>query len=466
MMSSAEVDRVTAGTTGVRPLVLHVPFTYFPDAAGGTEVYVASLAKHLAALGYACAVAAPADHNSSTVIDGIPVHRFAITAPQGLAHAYGRPDETAAASFADLVGRLRPAVVHLHARTAAVSERLIDIGHAAGARVVFTYHTPTVSCGRGTMLLFGREPCDGVIERRRCMTCTLEARGAPRHLAALLAAMPPALASRLAAADGLPPACSALRTPGLMAEAQDRFRGMMRKADRIVAVSDWVAAVLRANGVAPAQITVSRQGVADDGWSPPARPPVRSAGPVRIAYFGRLDPTKGVDLLIDAVTRLPEVDIAVDLFLVRQQGSARDMARIEALAGSDRRITVRDAVPAERVRDAMASYDLIAVPSRWLETGPLVVLEAFSAGVPVLGARRGGIAEIVRDDIDGILFEPDDAGALAAALKAVAVSPTECDRLRKGIRKPRSMRDAAADMAGLYGELLAGRSADATLGAA
>ena len=51
------------------------------------------------------------------------------------------------------------------------SERLVDIAHAADARVIFTYHTPTASCARGTMMLFGKTPCDGVIEAKRCVGC-------------------------------------------------------------------------------------------------------------------------------------------------------------------------------------------------------------------------------------------------------------------------------------------------------
>ena len=71
----------------------------------------------------------------------------------------------------------------LQARTAAVSERLVDIAHAVGGRVIFTYHTPTASCARGTMMLFGETPCDGIIETKRCMACALAGLGMPKLLA-------------------------------------------------------------------------------------------------------------------------------------------------------------------------------------------------------------------------------------------------------------------------------------------
>src|SRR5262245_65682757 len=109
------------------------------------------LAQRLAPRGYPSAIAAPARHAAEYEDAGLPVHRFAVDAHPALAHAYGVPDEVAAAGFASIVARARPRIVHLHARTSAVSERLIDIAHEAGAAVLFTYHTPTVSCARGTM---------------------------------------------------------------------------------------------------------------------------------------------------------------------------------------------------------------------------------------------------------------------------------------------------------------------------
>ena len=144
--------------------ILHVPYTYFPDPCGGTEVYVRGLAQRLSALGYANAVAAPAAESATYEHAGLLVHRFATALRARLDLAYGVPDEVAAQGFRTIVAQARPDIVHLHARTAAVSERLVDVAHAAGARVVFTYHTPTASCVRGTMMLFGETPCDGIVE--------------------------------------------------------------------------------------------------------------------------------------------------------------------------------------------------------------------------------------------------------------------------------------------------------------
>ena len=75
------------------PAVLHVPYTFFPDACGGTEVYVRGLAQRLASRGYLSAVAAPGVEPSEYVNDGLPVYRFATDRRRRLELAYGFPDE-------------------------------------------------------------------------------------------------------------------------------------------------------------------------------------------------------------------------------------------------------------------------------------------------------------------------------------------------------------------------------------
>ena len=77
---------------------------------------------------------------------------------------------------------------------------------------------------------------------------------------------------------------------------------------------------------------------------------------------------------------------------------------------------MKAALPPNMVVDAMRGCDFVAVPSRLLETGPLVVLKSFAAGIPVLGTRLGGIAELVTDGVDGMLFAPDDPAAWCFAI--------------------------------------------------
>ena len=99
--------------------------------------------------------------------------------------------------------------------------------------------------------------------------------------------------------------------------------------------------------------------------------------------------------------------------------------------------------------------DLLAVPSIWMETGPLVVLEAFSQQLPVIGSRRGGIAELVDHEKNGWLVAAGDANAWAVALDAIAKDRSMLDRARASIGTVRTMKQVAEEHLGLYRQVLA-----------
>jgi glycosyltransferase involved in cell wall biosynthesis len=458
LAAEREASAQSASETSVR--VLHVPYTYFPDAAGGTEIYVAGLIETLRRRGVDSAVAAPGEADRAYRHQDVPVFRFATGRAAALDRAYGAPDPVAAKSFRALVARLRPRVVHLHARTAAVSEELVDAAHEAGAKVVLTYHTPTVSCARGTMMRMGRAPCDGRLDRRRCTACTLAQHGAPPLLRDALAWMPPAFGDALGRAGLAGGAFTALRLSALIGAGHRRFADLARKLDRIVAPCRWAYEVLRRNGVPEEKLVLCRQGLSAPlgaGGSPRPGSEHRDAprSALVLGYFGRLDPTKGVDIVVDALRRVADAPARLQIYGIRQPGCEAYAAKLERAAAGDRRIAFLSALSPDAVGEAMRHCDIVVAPSRCFETGPLVVLEAFAAGTPVLGARLGGIAELVSDQVDGLLVQPDDPGPWAATIAALAKAPLRVAGLRAGIRPPRMMADVARDMAALYRTLAA-----------
>src|SRR5262249_6140863 len=166
------------------------------------------------------------------------------------------------------------------------------------------------------------------------------------------------------------------------------------------------------------------------------------------------DPTKGVDLLIEAVRRAPAANVRLAVYGVRQPGSEGLATQLEKAAADDPRISMQPVLRREAGVDAMGTFNFVVVPPGWLETGPLVVLESFAAGTPVLGARLGGIAELVTEGVDGVLVTPDDPAAWSSAITELAGNPNRALRLRAGVRPPRGMDDVAAEMVTLYRQCL------------
>ena len=120
------------------------------------------------------------------------VRRFGV-APERkhlLRELYGGGDRESAAAFGQILDEEFLDAVHIHAFTRAVSVLLVRAAKQRNLPVFFTYHTPTVSCQRGTLMLWGEETCDGVLSVARCTNCSLESRGLPRWASTLLSYTP------------------------------------------------------------------------------------------------------------------------------------------------------------------------------------------------------------------------------------------------------------------------------------
>jgi glycosyltransferase involved in cell wall biosynthesis len=142
-------------------------------------------------------------------------------------------------------------------------------------------------------------------------------------------------------------------------------------------------------------------------------------------FVGRLETQKGVDILLDAFTRA-HPDGKAWLWIVGS-GSLRQDLEVRA-----RGLGVLGRVRFEgAVADAAPFYwaaDAFAIASRW-EGLPLALLEAQAAGLPVVAAAAGGVAEAIREGTTGLLVPREDAAALAAAMQRVDGDPGLAQRL-------------------------------------
>lgn len=172
-------------------------------------------------------------------------------------------------------------------------------------------------------------------------------------------------------------------------------------------------------------------------------PQYGSAAP-RLVYSGRLGREKGLATLVRAVKGLP---LRLEIIgegpergpleaLVRQQG-LDNVAFAGYLSG--------DALQ-ERVRAATA----VVVPSQWYENNPRSVIEAFALGKPVIGARIGGIPELVRHGDTGLTFTPGDVQALRGCIDELLAHPTRAaDMGRRGRELVETELSPARHYAGL-----------------
>jgi glycosyltransferase involved in cell wall biosynthesis len=116
----------------------------------------------------------------------------------------------------------------------------------------------------------------------------------------------------------------------------------------------------------------------------------------------------------------------------------------------------------DEVADAYAGIDVLVVPSLWLENSPLVIHEAYLAGVPVVGSRIGGIADLVRDGWNGLLVEPGSPSGLAAALRQLVDRPGLLAHLAARLPTVKTIEDDAREWEGRYARVIAARTPGTT----
>jgi glycosyltransferase involved in cell wall biosynthesis len=364
--------------------IFQVPFCFLPDPIGGTEVYVQALAQHLQQQDVSVTIVAPGKENQTYVYNQLPVRRFGISsAGTNIRDLYGEGDKLGAIEFGKILDEEQPNLIHLHAFTAGASLALVRVAKQKRIPIIFTYHTPTVTCQRGTLMRWGRTVCDGKLDLNTCASCTLQGLGLNRNIANVIGRLPLAVGRSLGAINLSGGVWTALSMTELVALRHGAISALMCEVDRIVAVCDWARDALILNQVPPYKITVIRQGLC---YQPieASKVSLRSdQTTLRLAFLGRLDPTKGIHILIQALQTIPQLAIALDIYGISQGKNASSyQQKLQALAKNDLRINFKASISPEKVTATLADYDLLAVPSQWLETGPMVVMEAFAAGLP------------------------------------------------------------------------------------
>jgi len=244
---------------------------------------------------------------------------------------------------------------------------------------------------------------------------------------------------------------------------QRTLAAFLTEVDHIVAIAELVRERLLRNGVPAAKITTCRSGRTQAAGATLKTMPGAGAhepGPLRLAFLGRLYPDKGLHVLVEALLKLPALPVKLDIYgVVQERASELYKANLVKRAAGDSRISFLPPLPQEDVVARLAEYDALAVPSQWMETAPLVVFDAFAASIPVIGADRGGIAELVEHERNGLLVEPSSVAAWAAAIDKLARDRELLRRLRAGVRPPRTMAAVAREMHNLYERALAGSGA-------
>ncbi|HYV18044.1 MAG TPA: glycosyltransferase [Verrucomicrobiae bacterium] len=175
-----------------------------------------------------------------------------------------------------------------------------------------------------------------------------------------------------------------------------------------------------------------------------------------VGTLGRLhEPKKGLKPFLSAAARVAAADQRVRFVLIGDGPARQDLERFTASLGLGDR--VRFAGERTDVELLLPGFDLLVQPSLWEGFG-LSALEGMAAGLPVVASRVGGVPEVIRDGVDGILVPPGDPVRLAEAMTAILRDPDRAARLgasgRARARREFHVDRLVRETASLYRDLL------------
>ncbi len=230
-------------------------------------------------------------------------------------------------------------------------------------------------------------------------------------------------------------------------------RLVLRRASAIIAVSEAVGQYVRQQGFG---VHVVPNGVPRRKTVPPRDPAKRDWTLGTIALFR---PRKGLEVLLEALAELRNRGLPVRLRTVGTFETAEYEAQVRRLAGQLLLDSAIDWSGFARDIDAeMAHMDLFVLPSLFGEGLPMVVLEAMSAGLPVVATAVSGVPEAVRDGIEGLLVEPSNPRTLADAIEQFVAGEVSWQALSSNalLRHAECFSDVrmAAEVVAVYDDVL------------
>lgn len=299
-------------------------------------------------------------------------------------------------NLAAILDAERPDLVHVHNTFMAISPSIYSACSERSIPVVQTLHNFRLLCP-GSSFYRGGSPCEECVDHNLFRSVL---HGCYRH-------------SRQASG-----------AVALMLATHRALGTWPNSVTRYIALTHFVKEKFVRAGFPPERLVVKPNFTDPD-------PGERLGAGEYALFIGRLDPTKGTRVLLDAWQRLP----AQYPLHVVGDGTDRQWMETRAREAQLSGVTFRGRLSHPEVVQAIKGARFTIVPSTWYETFGLVFVESFACGTPVLCTRLGAMSEIVDDQKTGLHFNPRDPQDLAAKVEWAWNHPSELASMGRQARR-------------------------------
>lgn len=390
--------------------VLKVIHGFPPDYMAGSEIYsyhlVKALSKKLEKINVFTCVENEFDKEYKVydeVYDGIEVHRI-----NKFRHDYTYQqkfyDEQIEIDFRQCLNKTRPDVIHF-GHLSHLSTCLLNItANEYQLPIVFTVHDFWLFCVKGQLINQNNDRCSGA-SPEKC------------HL------------------------CSPYQTT--VKEVQTHLSYMqeiLKFIDVFLVPSHTLRNYFIQQGVPEDKLIYSKYGFNTQKITH-RKMSYSTTASINFGFMGRIIPTKGIHVLIEAFK-----GIEANLSIYGNVGSQKrflEQQNIQFKGGYDN----------NNISQVMDEIDVLIVPSIWLENSPLVIQEAFLAGIPVITSNIGGMKELITEGENGFLFEVGNVESLQECILKIMDNPSLLNKLSVSRQDVRSIEDDSDFIHDIYKEI-------------
>jgi glycosyltransferase involved in cell wall biosynthesis len=441
-------------------IILSAP-NFFPQSFGGGEMYVYRLAKELLKRGYLVSVLTPVkwpiDKKSleSSVIqkyiyNNIPVISVSLN-----------PDKV---SFDEKTTGYGPVSIELMKRI--VKEYSPELIHINGMKTtmvflsdelqiphVVTAHHTGIVCPAGGLISYDGAVCKEKICAYNCIPCCCRWKRPKWYIGGLMGSIPgwiyKSLGKRLHTKNKMSYVLRGLITPWIVEESIRQKRIVMEKAQMIIAPSNFMKDLLVKGGCDPEKIVVIPHGIEPIGTLAVENIKNRL---LRFGYIGRIDPLKGLHLLLEATEFLRNgSSCEVHLFgAARNPWDEEYLKKTLSIYKGKAKLINHGLIPHEELKEVFEQIDVLVVPSILPEAFGFVVAEAFSAAKPVIVFNSGALPEQVKDGLNGFVIQQNDAKTLSEAIQRFIDNPDLTTEMSKNIPHIKTMQEYGDEIEKVY----------------
>lgn len=424
---------------------------FLPHSKGGTENYVYALATQLQSRGHRIKVLTPnynTTFSKTYTYDNIEVNMFPSIGKINLETSDNKLD-----GFKVQIEKENPDVIHVHE---IAGQEGISIDHLImvkqlGIRLITTLHVVSYVCKTQSLMYMGIDSCDGQIDFSKCTKCFLKHKGVDHlnHLGYLLSKYSDYIPKRFI--YKLPKLHTALSTYEVVKKTKISLQQINKLSDRTVALTPWMREILLLNGFDKHKTVYISQGIKVPNDMPlPSRTTTKKT--IDLIYIGRINPIKGVNLLIDCISRFTNNEFQLTIY-----GPIINNEYAETLINKSRdfnNIRWAGEIDPQLVVDTIRNFDLFCLCTEVCEMAPLSILESFQANVPVLVSENVGSRAMVENNVNGLIFRTGDVNDLYHQLSRIIKEPYLLENLKNGVPKPKTIDTVSDEHMDLYSSLM------------